>query len=239
MEIVIFARYWAPGRVKTRLCPPLRPGEAARLSRFFLDVLVARLGAVPGISTVIAYEPDGARPAFARRYPAVALEAQRGAELGEKLAHAVAKRKEPCLITGSDCPTTPLASFQRAAQALRDGADVVIAPTEDGGTHILGAKPACADWFAGIPWSSGREARILATRARKQGWRCQRLPRWYDVDWPGDLLRMLRDLDRCAASGEIDPAIIDRNRRLLNDLRLRLAAGLEAPADEGIASRSS
>jgi rSAM/selenodomain-associated transferase 1 len=224
MDIVIFARYWESGRVKTRLCPPLSFTEAARLYRLMLDVLVTRLKAVSGISTVIAFEPDSARSAFARRYPEIALEPQRGENLGEKLVHVVSKRKEPCLITGSDCPTTPLDSFQRSAQSLREGADVIIAPTEDGGAHILGARPECARWFAGIPWSSGTECLVLEDRARNNGWRCQRLPLWYDVDRPEDLPRVLRHLDECASRGEVSPAILEKNRRMLTDLNLRLAS---------------
>jgi hypothetical protein len=35
------------GAVKTRLCPPLRPAEAAELARCFLEDRVEQLGAVP------------------------------------------------------------------------------------------------------------------------------------------------------------------------------------------------
>ena len=239
MDVVIFARYWEPGRVKTRLCPPLRPTEAARLSRLFLDVLVARLRTVPDLSLVIAFEPDRARSSFARRYPAVALERQRGAGLGEKLVHVASKRETSCLITGSDCPTTPLDSFRMSAQALRGGADVVIAPTEDGGTHILGAHPECAHWFDRIPWSSGREGRVLEERARNNGWRCTRLPMWYDVDRPVDIPRALRDLDEYVSRGEFDPAIIARDHRFLADLKTRLGSLPEGLGTETTGCQSS
>ena len=239
MEIVIFARYWEPGAVKTRLCPPLRPIEASRLSRLFLDVLVARLETVIGLSPVIAFEPDRARQSFARRYPAVALEPQCGAELGAKLVHVASRRKNPCLITGSDCPTTPLDSFRLSAQALRGDADVVIAPTEDGGTHILGAQPKCAHWFDGIPWSSGKEGRVLEERARNNGWRCTRLPMWYDVDRASDIPRALRDLEACVSRGEFDPAIIERDHRFLADLKARIRPLPEGSGTETTGCRSS
>lgn len=239
MDVVIFARYWEPGRVKTRLCPPLRPIEASRLSRLFLDVLVARLETVAELSVAIAFEPDHARSCFAQRYPAVALEPQRGAGLGEKLVHVASKREEPCLITGSDCPTTPLDSFRLSAQALRGAADVIIAPTEDGGTHILGAQPECAHWFDGIPWSSGKEGRVLEERARNNGWRCTRLPLWYDVDRASDIPRALRDLEACVSRGEFDPAIIERDHRFLADLKARLRSLPEGLGTETTRCRPS
>ncbi len=203
MDVVIFARYWEPGKVKTRLCPPLRIEEAARVSGFFLDALVARLSRNPELSLVIAYEPDEARDAFARRY-AVPLEAQRGNGLTEKLSHVISGRTSPCLITGSDCPTTPLEFFRQATRALLNSADVVLAPTEDGGTCILGARPGFEGWFSGIPWSSGRERRELQAKARGFGWRCDTLATWYDVDRPSDIPRATRDLRKCFLRGELD-----------------------------------
>ena len=194
MEIIIFARYWEPGRVKTRLCPPLTADEAAQLNRLCLDALVARLRGLDGFTVTIAYEPEAARAFFAARYPGVALAPQQGAELGEKLFALAAARTAPCLFTGSDCPTTPLLFFRQAAQALSEGADAVFCPTEDGGTCILGAQPQHAAWYRDIPWSSGRENRVLAEKARARQWRLAELELWHDLDRPTDVPRTVREL---------------------------------------------
>ena len=194
MEIIIFARYWEPGRVKTRLCPPLTADEAAQLNRLCLDALVARLRGLDGFTVTIAYEPEAARAFFAARYPGVALAPQQGAELGAKLFALAAARSEPCLFTGSDCPTTPVHFFRQAAQALNAGADAVFCPTEDGGTCILGAQPQRADWYRDIPWSSGRENRELAEKAHAQQWRLEQLELWHDLDRPADVPRTAREL---------------------------------------------
>lgn len=190
--------------MKTRLCPPLTPLEASELSCFCLDVLVERLQTL-AFTTVIAYEPESARSAFAQRYPGVELMLQRGNGLSEKLINVILERGRACLITGSDCPTTPLSSFQRGANVLSEGlADVVIAPTEDGGTHILGVGPEyVTQWFDGIPWSSGGERKVLEERAKMSGWRCERLPLWYDVDRPTDVPRVLKDIEECGLQGEV------------------------------------
>ena len=194
MEIIIFARYWEPGCVKTRLCPPLTTNEAARLNRVCLDVLVARLCELRGFTLTIAYEPVTAHAFFSERYPAVALVPQQGMELGDKLFALATVRPTPCLFTGSDCPTTPLLFFQQAAAVLGKGSDLVFCPTEDGGTCILGAQPRHADWYRDIPWSSGREHRVLAAKARMHHWRLEQLELWHDLDRPADVPRTLREL---------------------------------------------
>ena len=194
MEIIVFARYWEPGRVKTRLCPPLTADDAAKLNRVCLDVLIARLRELRDFTLTIAYEPETARDVFAARYPGVALAPQQGMELGDKLIALATTRPAPCLFTGSDCPTTPLLFFRQAAAALKKERGVVFCPTEDGGTCILGAQPQHADWYRDIPWSSGREHRALAAKARAHHWRLEQLELWHDLDRPADVPRTLREL---------------------------------------------
>jgi len=194
MDVLVFARHWAPGAVKTRLCPPLTTPQATAVYLACLDTLLSRLGAHPALAVTIAYEPEPARPAFAARYPQVELTPQRGDELGEKLRRLVGSRVTPCLITGSDCPTVPLAYYAQAIAAFCQGADVVLGPTEDGGSYLLGARPACADWFTDIPWSTAHVAAALRARAAEQGWQLVELPPWYDVDTIQDVLRFVADL---------------------------------------------
>lgn len=55
--LVMMARLPAAGRVKTRLCPPLTPAQAATLYAAFLRDLVELLRTVPGVHPIIAYAP--------------------------------------------------------------------------------------------------------------------------------------------------------------------------------------
>ena len=194
VDIVIFARYWVTGQVKTRLCPPLSYESAAALQQCALDLLAARLQGLSGATVIIAYEPPESRRLFASRYPHLLLLPQHGAGLSEKLQHLLAARDAPCLFTGNDCPTVPLEYFLHAAGALRAGADVVLGPADDGGSYILGCALHCADWFTGVAWSTDTVADALRARARQRGWRMHELPRWYDVDRGDDLKRLLTDV---------------------------------------------
>ena len=186
VDIVVFARYWMPGAVKTRLCPAIH--------LHCLDMLLERISRLTRCTIVIAYEPDCAYDAFAARYPSALLIAQDGPDLTARLHHILRVRDTRCLMTGSDCPNVPLPYYDEACDAFARGADVVLGPTRDGGSYILGLGPECADWFRDIPWSTDKVAETLRERSAEHGWRLHELPPWYDVDTFADLERLRRDL---------------------------------------------
>jgi glycosyltransferase A (GT-A) superfamily protein (DUF2064 family) len=103
----------------------------------------------------------------------------------------------------------PLDYFRQAVAALQAGADVVLGPTEDGGSYILGVQPGREQWFSDIPWSSGREGVELASRAQRWGWKLDRLPTWYDVDRPSDLGRLAADMRAILDRGEAGAGFAD------------------------------
>ncbi len=203
MDVIIFARYWEPGRVKTRLCPPFTPEQAAIISQQCLDFLVQKLAAVSHLNTIIAYEPFAARAAFVARYPRVRLLPQHDGDLTTKLQHLLAARETPCLITGNDCPTVPVAYYDQAGAALENGADVVLGPTRDGGSYLLGLRAACAEWFRDIPWSTAEVSARLRLRAGEQGWRLHELPPWYDIDTIEDVACLCEELPQASALMDI------------------------------------
>ena len=71
--VAIMAKAPDAGAVKTRLCPPLSPREAAALARGFLRDRIAQVRDVTGASPVIAYTPASERDLFERLAPDFAL----------------------------------------------------------------------------------------------------------------------------------------------------------------------
>ena len=96
-------------------------------------------------------------------------------------------------MTGIDCPALTDVHLRGAAQALRDGNDVVLIPAEDGGYVLIGMRRAEPALFSTIPWGT---ATVLAdTRMRIVEQRLtliERPPLW-DVDTPADLERLERE----------------------------------------------
>jgi uncharacterized protein len=195
-----------PGRepVKSRLHASLGPEAATLLYRcFVLDTLDAA-GRVPGVEVIAAFSPAAARAAMAGLAPGMRQLAQRGDDLGARMANLVTDLLEAghaaALVTGSDLPTLPAARFAEAARVLAGGrADVVLGPSEDGGYYLIGlARPAPA-LFADMRWSAPDVLAVTCERAQRLGLRVHRLPPWYDVDTAADLLRLRDDLASAAA----------------------------------------
>jgi len=102
------------------------------------------------------------------------------------------------LLIGSDCPALSARHLRRAERILRDGADAVFAPCEDGGYALVGLRRLDRRIFDDIAW--GRETVMAETRKRLSalGWEWRELDMLWDVDRPGDYQRLV-------ASGLLNP----------------------------------
>jgi rSAM/selenodomain-associated transferase 1 len=176
--IIVFARAPLPGKAKTRLVPRLGEWGAARLHlRLIRQTL--RTARAAGCGPVELH--------LTRRhalFPGALV--QRGADLGERMHHALERHRGAILI-GSDCPALKAADLRRAARWLRGGCDVVLAPAEDGGYALIGTRFARKEFFRGIEWGG---ANVYAeTVKRLEGYRWRALRTLWDIDRPQDLER--------------------------------------------------
>jgi hypothetical protein len=229
-----------PGFSKTRLCPPLRPEQAAKLSAAFLrDItdniaLAARDAPIGGY---IAYAPAGAEAAFEGHLaPGTGLLLADGSPamppgvqgFGRSLLHAIMAMLElghgSAVVLNSDSPTLPTALLVRTAAALeRDGERVVLGPADDGGYYLLGMKAAHAHLFADIAWSTGSVAETTRLRAAQLGLEVVELPSWYDVDDHPALDRLLRETETPAITNDLLPYAAPVTAVALSRMGLRMA----------------
>jgi uncharacterized protein len=186
--MAVMAKAPRPGRVKTRLSPPLTPAEAAELNVCFLRDTTENLATVAGAAGLISYTPAGDEAAFDGLLPPhFALVLQRGDGFGERLLCATEDILAlgfgaVCLID-SDSPTVPRAAFEQAAAALACPGDrVVLGPSDDGGYYLIGLKHPHLALFDRISWSTASVFAETRARAREAALPLVELPRWYDVD---------------------------------------------------------
>ncbi|MCY4486488.1 MAG: TIGR04282 family arsenosugar biosynthesis glycosyltransferase [Deltaproteobacteria bacterium] len=194
-----------PGAVKTRLCPPLTPVEAADFYACVLQDVLEDLARSARWDTWIAYA-ERSRGYFTRmRKHGIARLPQRGASLGERM-HAVFADLchagyGPVVLVGSDIPTLASSSVERACELLEGGrCDVVLGPADDGGYYLIGLNRPAAGLFSGIAWSTAAVLRETLEKARQLGLRVRMVPGTYDVDVARDLERLRRDF---SASSEL------------------------------------
>jgi rSAM/selenodomain-associated transferase 1 len=190
VQLLIIAKEPVPGRVKTRLCPPCTPVEAAALARAALSDTLASAAATTAARRVVVLEGD---PTIVPR--GFDVVAQRGASLANRLAAAFEDAGAPALLIGMDTPQiTP--ELLRAGMAALESAstDAVLGLTLDGGYWAIGLRAADPDVFRGIPMSTAKTGAAQRDRLAERGYRCHMLPALRDVD---------NFTDACAVAAEI------------------------------------
>lgn len=186
--LTVMAKAPRPGKVKTRLSPPLTLDQTAALNIRFLRDTTENLASIPRSAGLISYTPVGDEALFAGLLPATfALVPQRGDVFGERLLAAAEDilaigYGSVCLID-SDSPTVPAEAYAQAVRALAEPGDrVVLGPSDDGGYYLIGLKRAHPEPFEKISWSTESVFAETLERCRDARLDVVTLPVWYDVD---------------------------------------------------------
>ena len=189
--LAVMSKAPRPGKVKTRLSPPLTAQQAADLNICFLRDTAENIASVAregGAAGLVCYTPVGDEEAFDGLLPeGFALVPQRGDGFGERL-YMAAKDILACgfgsvCLIDSDSPTLPAGSLRAAVSALqRPGDRVVLGGSADGGYYLIGLKQAHHAPFEHIAWSTSAVYEQTVERARDAGLELVSLPTWYDVD---------------------------------------------------------
>lgn len=179
VALVVMAKAPVAGRVKTRLCPPLDPEQAAALAEAALADTLRAVAWTPAARRIVVLdgEPGPWLPA------GFELIAQRGATLGERLSNAVTDIGAPLLFVGMDTPQLTRALLCEALERLDDpAADAVLGPTADGGYWTIGLAAPEPRVFDGVPMSSPATADHQRARLRQLGLRTTALRALRDID---------------------------------------------------------
>jgi rSAM/selenodomain-associated transferase 1 len=201
--LAVMSKAPRPGKVKTRLSPPLTPEQASALNVCFLCDTTENIDQVTQASNsagLVVYTPVGDEAVFEDLLPGrFQLLAQRGGGFGERLLHACEDLfacgfGSVCLID-SDSPTMPQSALLEAvARLVKPGDRVVLGGSDDGGYYLIGVKQVHPRLFARIDWSTERVLSQTIDRAREINLAVERLSTWYDVDDAGTLERLRQEL---------------------------------------------
>lgn len=183
-DLIVIAKEPVPGRVKTRLCPPFTPEQAADLARAALADTLDAVAATPATARTLclAGSPGPWLPA------GFTVIGQRGDGLDERLAAAFddAHRGRPQVLIGMDTPQVTPALLARAGRALADH-DAVFGPAADGGFWLLGLAEPDDGLLRGVPMSRPGTGEVQLGRLRRAGLTVAMLPELTDVDTVADI----------------------------------------------------
>ncbi len=219
-QLGIFAKYWEPGRVKTRLAASIGPEQAAELHRVMLTTLLTRLAA-PGRRNVLAFSPAERAAEFATllsQLPSLPatweLEPQVAGDLGARMAAwfttALAAGRRKIILVGSDCPLLDRSRIAHAFELL-EHAPVVLGPAHDGGYYLIGIRDSLPPIFEGIRWSTPTVFEETCARLKASGVCAAELPEDDDCDTLADLERLATHLRGRPFE---DPALAELRRQV-------------------------
>ncbi|MDQ1505828.1 MAG: uncharacterized protein QOD57_3555 [Actinomycetota bacterium] len=190
LHVIVVAKSPRAGRVKTRLCPPCTPEEAAEVAAAALADSLTAVAACAAPRKVLAL--DG--PPGPWLPPGFEVLPQRGDSFNERLTNAWADTGGPGLQIGMDTPQVTPGELDHLLAALDDRATgparpAVLGHALDGGWWVIGwrrADPGAV--FAGIPMSGPTTGLAQETRLRGVGFHILRADPKRDIDTVDDLV---------------------------------------------------
>ncbi len=222
--VIIFSKAPIPGEVKTRLCPPLTPDEAASLHGSMVLDLIERTKRCQGVHRLLACSPSLDHPFFTTvgsRHGFQLLN-QTGEDLGSRMHHAIqtsfSQGFQNVILIGTDIPSLQ-SSIVKAAQDQLVDHDVVLGPTYDGGYYLIGLQHPQAELFTDLPWSTNQVCSLTRSKARTLGLSVGELQTEQDLDTLDDLQHHIQVLD-----GPQSSLISLRTQGVLRTLQGRLSS---------------
>lgn len=195
VPIAVMAKAPVPGLVNTRLIPAIGAHAAAVLQERLTERAIATALAADVGPVTLWCSPDATHSTFVKlvMQHRIILKRQPEDDLGARMLAATAVGTGPVLVIGTDCPALTELHLRGAANALRDGNDVVIIPAEDGGYVLIGTRTPQPALFAGIPWGTNTVLTETRTRIIEQRLMLIEQPPLWDVDTEADLARLERE----------------------------------------------
>lgn len=193
LHVTVIAKEPRPGAVKTRLCPPCTPEEAAAAAAAALvdtlDAVDALALATPtALDRVLLFEGDPVewlRPGW-RTVP------QRGGGLDDRLANGF-RDLGPGVIVGMETPHV-VPAVRGALEAIACGTDA-IGLAVDGGYWAVGLHAVDDRALQGVPMSTSHTGIAQLRRLHQLGRSVRRLPLARDLDTFDDLVAAARRVD--------------------------------------------
>ena len=194
--VILFAKYPARDKAKTRLQPALGIDGAAHMARRLLLHSIEQ-ALESDFAVELCVSPAPTDPCWQSLDLPNSLQwsAQIEGDLGMRMLAAslrVLESFEKVILMGTDCPSLTSERIQLAVHKL-DQYDAVMVPATDGGYVLLGFKQSDSSLFSDISWSTSSVADVTKQRIAALGWTLALFPALNDIDEPEDLKHVPSD----------------------------------------------
>ena len=194
--IQVFCKAPLAGQVKTRLMTVLSAEQAMQVHIELTERLLKLLHDAALCPVQLWCSPSTEFDFFQQQVTKyrLSLHQQAAGGLGQRMFQALNASLQDfkqVLLVGCDCPSLTTDDFKQAITALKQGADVVLAPAEDGGYVLIGVKQAQAEVLSDVdmPWGTSQVLAITRQRLEQQQLKVHEIRQQWDVDTPDDLMR--------------------------------------------------
>ena len=176
--LVIICKETLPGKVKTRLHPPLSLEQAAEVAAAAIADTIAATASLPATRRVLLF--DGNRtPDGSEHFDVIP---QIGGGLDARLGALFDEVDGPTVLVGMDTPQLDAAVLAPAFEAWPADVDAFFGPANDGGFWALGLREPTGDLLRGVPMSQDDTGAHQLARLAEAGLRVTMLPELVDVD---------------------------------------------------------
>jgi uncharacterized protein len=184
-HVLVMAKAPVSGTVKTRLCPPWTPCEAAGIAEAALRDTFATVGRCRSVRRVVALagQPGPWLPAGWTVVPQVA------GSFNVRLTAAWRAAGGPGIQIGMDTPHVTEETLESVLAALlAPRVDAVLGLSYDGGWWVIGLRAALPHVFTGVPMSTPRTGEAQLHRLRSLGLRVRTVDVYRDLDTVEDAI---------------------------------------------------
>lgn len=208
LAVAVIAKECLPGRVKTRLSPPLTPQRAAALAQLSLSRTLETVRQLPVRNRLLVM--DGT-PAVADAENFTVIPQSSGG-LDERLASICDAATGPVLIIGMD---TPQFSIDDVAPLLQDWStqpaphDAWMGPATDGGFWAIALRHPAGELIRGVPMSTETTGASQLARLIAAGLSVGILPELRDMDHFSDALKIAAEIPESGFAHAVSEAALE------------------------------
>jgi len=176
--LVVIAKETIPGKVKTRLHPPLSLEQAADVAAAAIQDTLDVARRLPATRRVLLFDGNR-RPVGSEDFDVIP---QIGGDLDARLGALFDEVDGKTVLIGMDTPQVTVEALAPVFDAWTDDVDAWFGPANDGGFWALGLSRPTGDLLRGVPMSRDDTGAHQLRRLADAGLTVRMLPELVDVD---------------------------------------------------------